>query len=140
MFGAGGIYNAPLYCFPIGAVLPIPFIFLRKRFKVFEYIHLPVILTGGLIWAPGSMTNIWPAVPVAYIFNVFIRKRYLAWWSKYNYITTTAFSAAIAISGVVIFFAVQWNNINVDWIGNDPFLGCDGDSEGCPLFSRLWHV
>ncbi|KAJ7187516.1 hypothetical protein GGX14DRAFT_611339 [Mycena pura] len=47
-------------------------------------------------------------------------------------ITTTAFSAVIAISEIVIFFAVQWSNINIDWTGNDlPFLGCDG--EGCPL-------
>ncbi|KAF7303999.1 OPT-domain-containing protein [Mycena indigotica] len=133
MFGAGGIYNGLIYCFLIGAVLPIPFYFLRRRFRVFEYFHLPVLLTGGLIWAPGSMANMWPAVPVAYFFNVFIRKRYLAWWSKYNYITTTAFSAAIAISAIVIFFALEWPGVTIDWIGNNrPFEGCDND--GCPLF------
>ncbi|KAJ7478906.1 OPT-domain-containing protein [Mycena latifolia] len=132
MFGAGGIYNGLLYCFLIGAVLPIPFYFLRKRVKAFEYFHLPVVLTGGLIWAPGTMANMWPAVPVGYVFNVLIKKRYLAWWSKYNYITTTAFSAAIALCAVVIFFAVQWPGVEIDWIGNTrPFLGCDGD--GCPL-------
>ncbi|KAJ7083916.1 OPT-domain-containing protein [Mycena crocata] len=132
MFGAGGIYNGLLYCFLIGAILPVPVYFLRKRFKVLEYFHLPVLLTGGLIWAPGSMANVWPAVPVAYVFNVFIKKRYLAWWSKYNYITTTAFSAAIAISAVVIFFAVQWPGVEIDWIGNTrPFVGCDADA--CPL-------
>ncbi|CAK5279804.1 unnamed protein product [Mycena citricolor] len=130
MFGAGGIYNSLLYCFLIGALLPIPFYFLRKRFRIFEHVHLPVIIAGGLIWAPGNLGNIWPAVPVAWFFNVYIKKRYLAWWSKYSYIMTTAFSAAIAISAIVIFFAVQWSNINIDWIGNNrPFLGCDG--AGC---------
>ncbi|KAJ7465786.1 OPT-domain-containing protein [Mycena galericulata] len=129
MFGAGGIYNSLLYCFFIGAVLPIPFYLLRKRVKVLEYFHLPVLITGGLIWAPGTMTNIWPAVPVAYVFNVFIKKRYLAWWSKYNYITTTAFSAAIAISAVVIFFALEWPNVLINWSGNlRPFSGCDGNA------------
>ncbi|KAJ7741785.1 OPT-domain-containing protein [Mycena maculata] len=129
MFGAGGIYNGLLYCFLIGAVLPIPFYFLRKKFKIFDYFHLPVLLTGGLIWAPGTMTNMWPAVPVAYFFNVFVKKRYLAWWSKYNYITTTAFSAAIAISAVVIFFALEWPNIQINWSGNTrPFSGCDGNA------------
>ncbi|KAJ6602095.1 OPT-domain-containing protein [Mycena vulgaris] len=132
MFGAGGIYNGLLYCFLIGAILPVPFYFLRKRVKAFEYFHLPVLLTGGLIWAPGSMANMWPAVPVAYVFNVIIKRRYLAWWSKYNYITTTAFSAAIALSAIVIFFAVQWPGVEIDWSGNTrPFLGCDGDA--CPL-------
>ncbi|KAJ6509641.1 OPT-domain-containing protein [Mycena vulgaris] len=111
-------------------VLPIPFFFLRKRFKVFEYIHLPVLLTGGLIWAPYNLANIWPAIPVAYLFNVYIKKRYIAWWCKYNYITTTAFSSAIAISGVVIFFAVQWFKVQIVWSGNTrPFQGCDG--AGC---------
>ncbi|KAF7365747.1 OPT-domain-containing protein [Mycena venus] len=132
MFGAGGIYNSLLYCFLIGALLPIPVYLLRKRFKALEYLHFPVLITGGLIWAPGTMANVWPAVPVGYFFNVFVKKRYLAWWSKYNYITTTAFSAAIAISAVVIFFALQWPNVEINWSGNTrPFAGCDGD--GCPL-------
>ncbi|KAJ7897829.1 OPT-domain-containing protein [Mycena leptocephala] len=130
MFGAGGIYNGLLYCFLIGAVIPIPFYVLRKRFKAFEYVHLPVILAGGLSWAPYNLANVWPAVPVAWVFNVYIKKRYIAWWSKYNYITTTAFSAAIAISAVVIFFAVEWPNVTIDWVGNTrPFDGCDG--AGC---------
>ncbi|CAK5282652.1 unnamed protein product [Mycena citricolor] len=130
MFGQGGIYNSLLYCFLIGAALPIPFYFLRKRFRSLEHVHLPVIIYGGLIWAPGSIANIWPAVPVAWLFNVFIKKRYLAWWGKYNYITTTAFSAAIAISAIVIFFAVQWPNVVIDWSGNNrPFEGCDAN--GC---------
>ncbi|KAJ7681289.1 OPT-domain-containing protein [Mycena rosella] len=132
MFGAGGIYNGLLYCFLIGAILPVPFYLLRKRVKALEYFHLPVFLTGGLVWAPGTMGNVWPAVPIGYVFNVLIKRRYLAWWSKYNYITTTAFSAAIALSAIVIFFAVQWPGVEIDWIGNTrPFAGCDGN--GCPF-------
>ncbi|KAJ7203968.1 OPT-domain-containing protein [Mycena rebaudengoi] len=140
MFGAGGIYNSLLYCFLIGAIIPIPVFMLRKRFKVLEYFHLPVFITGGLIWAPYNMANMWPAVPVAYVFNVIIKRRYVAWWSKYNYITTTAFSSAIAICAVVIFFAVQWPGVTIDWIGNNrPFLGCD--AEGCtrlPIPDQGW--
>ncbi|KAJ7624592.1 OPT-domain-containing protein [Roridomyces roridus] len=129
MFGAGGIYNDLLYCFLIGALLPIPFWYLRKRVKLFEHVHIPVLIVGGLIWAPGSLANIWPAVPVAYFFNVFVKKRYLPWWSKYNYITTTAFSAAIAISAVVIFFSLEWPGVVINWSGNTrPFDGCDGNA------------
>jgi OPT family oligopeptide transporter len=50
MFGAGAMYNGLLYCFLIGAVLPIPFYLLRRRFPTLEYFHIPVMLTGGLIW------------------------------------------------------------------------------------------
>ncbi|KAJ7182199.1 oligopeptide transporter 4 [Mycena crocata] len=131
MFGAGGIYNSLLYCFLIGAVLPVPFYVLRKRFKTFEYVHVPVVLAGTLTWAPYNLSNVWPAVPIAYVFNVYVKKRYIAWWSKYNYVTTTAFSAAVAISAVVIFFALEWPQVEINWSGNTrPFDGCDG--EGCP--------
>ncbi|KAJ6623242.1 OPT oligopeptide transporter protein-domain-containing protein [Mycena sp. CBHHK59/15] len=132
MFGVSGIYNGLLYCFFIGAVLPIPVYLLRKWIKALEYLHLPVLLTGGYgqgTWKHGERVA---GVPVGYFFNVFIKKRYLAWWSKYNYITTTAFSAAIAISAVVIFFALQWPGVEINWSGNiHPFSGCDGT--GCPL-------
>ncbi|KAJ7117190.1 OPT oligopeptide transporter protein-domain-containing protein, partial [Mycena epipterygia] len=83
IFGAAG-YNGLLWCFLIGAILPIPFYFLRRKVKVLEYFHLPVFLMGGLIWAPYSMANVWPAVPIGYLFNVFIKKRYIPWWNKYN--------------------------------------------------------
>ncbi|KAJ6505760.1 OPT-domain-containing protein [Mycena vitilis] len=130
MFGAGGMYNGLLWCFLIGAVLPVPLYFLRKKVKIFEYVHLPVLLSGGMLWAPYSMANIWPAVPIGYLFNVFIKRRYIAWWSRYNYLTTTAFSAAIAISGIVIFFAMEWPGLEINWSGNTrPSAGCD--AAGC---------
>jgi hypothetical protein len=84
MFGPGAIYNGLLWCFPLGAVLPIPFYFLRKKFKIFAYFHVPVFLFGGTTWNGLNMANVWPAVPVAYVFNYYIRRRYLGWWSKYN--------------------------------------------------------
>jgi OPT family oligopeptide transporter len=84
MFGPGAIYNGLLWCFPLGALFPVPFYFLRKKFGVFTYFHVPLFLYGAFIWAPYNMANIWPAVPVAYVFNYYIRRRYLGWWSKYN--------------------------------------------------------
>lgn len=50
----------------------------------------------------------------------------MPWWSKYNYVTTTAFSSAIAISAIVIFFALQFKGYEVDWTGNTkPYEGVD---------------
>jgi OPT family oligopeptide transporter len=84
MIGPGGIYNGLLWCFPLGAVLPIPFYFLRKKFKVFAYFHVPVFLVGGFAWAQYNVANAWAGVPVAYVFNYYIKRRYLGWWTKYN--------------------------------------------------------
>jgi hypothetical protein len=84
MLGPGAIYNGLLWCFPLGAVLPIPFYFLRKKSKIFAYLHIPVFLSGGLVWSQSNMTSVWPGVPIAYAFNYYIRRRYFGWWSKYN--------------------------------------------------------
>ena len=49
-------------------------------------------------------------------------------------ITTSAFSCAIAIAALVIFFGLQQQGIEIKWSGNTrPFEGCDGT--GCVLYS-----
>jgi hypothetical protein len=98
---------------------------LSKRYKF--------LLQGGLYYAPGGLNNLWPSVPLGWLFNVYIKRRYLAWWSKYNYITTTAFTSAIAICAIVIFFALQYNGVEVDWIGNSKPFGDNCDNNACPL-------
>lgn len=45
---------------------------------------------------------------------------------KYNYIASAAFSCAIAISGIVIFFALQVWEVELKWWGNEvSSQGCD---------------
>ena len=56
---------------------------------------------------------------------VYLRKRYLAFWSKYNYVLSAAFSSAIAIAGVIIFFAVSYNGYEINWWGNNADTGCE---------------
>ncbi|KIM32160.1 hypothetical protein M408DRAFT_63307, partial [Serendipita vermifera MAFF 305830] len=102
-------YNVLLYCFLIGAVLPIPFYFLTRRFpknKLIRGIHIPVLLYGSIAWTPYNLSHSWPAVPVAWFFQVYVRNRYLPWWQKYNYILSTAFDCGITIAAIVIFFAL----------------------------------
>lgn len=56
---------------------------------------------------------------------VYTRKRYLSLCSKYNYVLSAAFSSAIAIPGVVIFFDVNYTNQEINWWGNDSESGCE---------------
>lgn len=52
---------------------------------------------------------------------------------QYNFVTSAAFSCAVAISGIVIFFALQISDIELNWWGNSVVgEGCDG-SGGCVL-------
>ncbi|KAJ7124267.1 OPT oligopeptide transporter protein-domain-containing protein [Mycena epipterygia] len=54
-----------------------------RKVKVLEDFHLPVFLMGGLIWAPYSMANVWPAVPIGYLFKCLSRNDYPV-GNKYN--------------------------------------------------------
>ena len=84
MYGSGAIYNSLLWCFLIGALMPIPFYYLRKKSKLLQYFHAPVFFYGGLIWAPYNLSHAWAGVPLAFMFNYYIKRNFLAWWSKYN--------------------------------------------------------
>lgn len=78
-----------------------------------------------------NIAYIWPAVLPAYISMRYLRTRYLALWAKYNYILSAAFSTAIALAAIIIFFAVEYNGYGIDWWGNNANSGCE--SERCTL-------
>jgi OPT family small oligopeptide transporter len=84
MYGPGAIYNSLLWCFLIGAIMPIPFYYLRNKSKLFKYFHTPVFFHGSLLWAPYNLSHAWAGVPLAFLFNYYIKRNFLAWWSKYN--------------------------------------------------------
>ena len=49
---------------------------------------------------------------------------------KYNFVTSAAFSCAIALSGIVMFFALQISDVELNWWGNSVVnKGCDGSGD-----------
>lgn len=70
----------------------------------------------------------WPAVLPGWLSMVYIRRRYLNFWAKYNYVLSAALSTAIAISAVIIFFAVEYHGYAIDWWGNSPDSGCESST------------
>lgn len=75
-----------------------------------------------------------PAVPVAWFSWIYIRGRYLDFWSKYNFVLSAALSAGIAISAIIMLFSVQWVGKEIVWWGNtQPNVGCEGTP--CTLMS-----
>ncbi|KEZ42704.1 hypothetical protein SAPIO_CDS5969 [Scedosporium apiospermum] len=130
IWGVGGQYAVTLVGFPIGVAVVAIFYLLSLKWPknaIIRNAHPVVMFNGALIWAPYTLAYVWPAVPVAAFSWLYLRKRFLGFWSKYNFVTSAAFSCAVAISGIVIFFALQISNIEVDWWGNSvPFEGCEG--------------
>ena len=65
-----------------------------------------------------NMSYLWPGVVVSYISQMYIKKRYIGFWAKYNYVLSAAFSSGVAIAAIVIFFALQMQHVSIDWWGN----------------------
>lgn len=116
----GGLYPVLKWCFLIGVLLVIPCAYF-KRFgpkKLTRYFQPTVIIGGFLYYAPYNLLYYTGGLYLSYIFMYYIKKRYLLWWEKYNYILTSALSAGVAFSALLIFFLVQYNGESLDWWGN----------------------
>lgn len=132
MFGPSHIYNALEWGFLVGALAPIPFYLLARKYPQswLRYVHVPLILNGIILLCPYNVSYTTPCVLVGFIFNYYIKRHYSPWWRKYAYVMTSSFSVGIAVSAIVIFFSVQYKGTNLSWWGNlISYAGCDG--HGC---------
>jgi hypothetical protein len=96
VFGPQGQYGALLLGFPLGIVTPIMFYYLLKRFPKNRYLrqfHPVAIWYGGLNWTPYSFSYAWPGVPIAWLSWIYVRNRYLAFWSKVSLSSRSSFLA-----------------------------------------------
>ncbi|KAK9349768.1 OPT oligopeptide transporter protein-domain-containing protein [Lipomyces doorenjongii] len=108
------------YAFLFGALFGVGFWYVRKRYtKYLRHVH-PVIILSGInrYGATYNLSYFTPGFYVGFIFNYYIRRRYLAWWSKYNYILTSGLTGGMAFSGILIFFSVQYKAKKLIWWGN----------------------
>jgi OPT family small oligopeptide transporter len=136
VFGKGGLYTALLVGFPLGFVIPIMFWYAQKKTKArwLRQVHPVAIFYGALSWSPYNMSYIWPAVPIAWYSWVYLKTRYLGFWSKYNFVLSASFSSAIGVAAIIIFFSVQWTQMEIDWWGNSVTAqGCEDDA--CTLLT-----
>ncbi|RKP10959.1 oligopeptide transporter OPT family [Thamnocephalis sphaerospora] len=131
MFGSEGYYSALNWWFLIGFLAPIPFWLLTRRFpnvKWLKYIHTPVLIGGTAIMPPAKagMYTTWIIIGFISQFIVYRYRREL--WSRFNYVLSAAMDSGVAIAGLIIFFAFQYWEFEVDWWGNQP---------DCPHFKEV---
>ncbi|KAK9311062.1 OPT oligopeptide transporter protein-domain-containing protein [Lipomyces starkeyi] len=82
---------------------------------------------GMQYFTPYSLAYWTAGLYVNFLFNYVLRRRFLGWWQKYAYVMSSALSAGVVFSAIIIFFAVQYNPKFVSWWGNNqPFSGIDG--------------
>lgn len=122
LWGVGGQYTVTLLGFPLGVVIVLTFWALGKKFpnnRILRQVHPVVLLFGGVYWVPYNISFMWAAVPPAALSWLYVRKRFLGWWSKYNFVLSAAFACGIAISALTQFFALAYNGYEISWWGND---------------------
>ncbi|KAM9898297.1 hypothetical protein OXX69_009937 [Metschnikowia pulcherrima] len=122
------LYPVLPYCFLIGFLLAIVCLVIRHYYKrQTQWFQPAVIIAGFFNYAPYNLSYFIPGMYVCFAFNHVIKKRYGAWWEKYNYILSSALDAGVAFGGVIIFFAVQYHEVDLTWWGNTvSYSGTDG--------------
>ncbi|KAK9489570.1 hypothetical protein V1508DRAFT_361737, partial [Lipomyces doorenjongii] len=70
----------------------------------------PVVILSGITryGATYNLSYFTPGMYFSFIFMFLIRRRYIMWWTKYNYILSSGLTAGMAFSGILIFFAFQY--------------------------------
>ncbi|KAK1763650.1 OPT-domain-containing protein [Phialemonium atrogriseum] len=90
-----------------------------------------LIIQGVQHWAPSNMSYKTPGMILSFIFMYWLPRHRLAWWEKYNYVLSAALTAGVAISALIMFFAIGYNPISLKWWGNTvSSAGVDGSSVG----------
>ncbi|KAH7881628.1 OPT oligopeptide transporter [Lentinula edodes] len=141
MFSQGiRVLLALLFFFLIGALAPIISWLIDKKYpnSFFKYVN-PVIFNGTQLLPPATGINYVPWAIVGFIFQYLIRRRNFPWWTKYNYVLSAALDSGLAISVIIIYFALQYprngtigKNTILSWWGNTvSFTGADG--RGVPV-------
>ncbi|KAK2614917.1 hypothetical protein N8I77_001706 [Diaporthe amygdali] len=122
LYSVGRIYSGLLHFFWIGLILPpiTYYIFKKTKSEFVRKINWPLIFVGTYNVPPATGVNFSSWYLVNLIFNKIIFSRFRAWWTKYNYVLAAALDTGLAISGIVIFFAITYGpNIQFpDWWGN----------------------
>lgn len=118
-YSAGQIYHNLTYFFLIGAVLPVIIWAIRKKYSKFPLINTPVFWSATGYIPPANCFNYFNYSLVGLIFGFFIKKRYFAWWSKYNYSLSAGLDIGLAWLMLMIFLCLNLTNAKFPtWWGN----------------------
>jgi OPT family oligopeptide transporter len=127
VFGEDSPYASMLWFFLIGALLPIPFYLLYKKFPngIWHLINVPILATGATQIPQSPANFIVSGFLVGFIFQYYVYRSKRPWWNRFNYVLSAALDSGTQISAILIFVTVgqtKWGNF-IFWPGNpDPSL------------------
>ncbi|KAK9350204.1 OPT oligopeptide transporter protein-domain-containing protein, partial [Lipomyces doorenjongii] len=121
------IYPMFKWGFLFGFVLAIVWWGVIKFVPRLRILNPNAFFFGMQYFTPYNLAYWTAGLYVNFLFNYVLRRRFLGWWQKYAYVISSALSAGVVFSAIIIFFAVQYYPKSVSWWGNNqPFSGIDG--------------
>ena len=116
----GGLYPILRYCFLIGFLAGLVCVAIKRLAprRYTKYFEPTVFLGAFTSWAPGNLSYSTGGVYLGYAMMHHVKRKYEAWWQKYSYLLGSGIQAGIAFSSIIIYFAVQYHEKDVNWWGN----------------------
>ena len=136
-FGPKSPYHSLFYGLIVGAVLPLITWYTTRKLKwsIMRVVSAPIVFVGMSLAPPASGINFTSAIVVGYIFQNWMRKHRLDWWSRYNFVLAGALISGTVLSSIVIYFLLQMPKngaLELQWWGNSVDLET-ADAQGVPL-------
>ncbi|EJT97947.1 OPT-domain-containing protein [Dacryopinax primogenitus] len=125
-----------------GTLAPLPFWLLARKYpdSFWKSVNIPVLLIAPTLLPPATGINYSSWFVVGFIFQYVIRRRFFQWWTKYNYILSSALDSGTIISTILIFFILQFpknGTLVLEWWGNTVSFETLDASETLP---RLYQI
>jgi len=128
IFGDLGEYAKVNFFFLGGAIAPFLVWLAHKAFprqRWITRIHMPVLLGATSMMPPATAVNFTSWIIVAFLSGYVAYRYRQQWWKRCNYILSGGLDAGTAFMTILLFLALNNNNILLNWWGTNP--------EGCPL-------
>jgi OPT family small oligopeptide transporter len=109
-----------------------------KPLSFILWINPVLIIQGVQHWAPSNMAYKFPGLYLSFTFMYYIKRRYMNWWEKYNYVLSASLGAGVAFAALLIYWATEYHPHPLNWWGNTvSSAGIDGQGVGrLPIPSR----
>ncbi|KAK9460481.1 OPT oligopeptide transporter protein-domain-containing protein [Lipomyces oligophaga] len=135
------LYPMLKWSFLIGCLIGAPVYYLRffaMKFIPFVKNWNPIMSLAGMsLWNSGyNMSYYTPGMEISFVFMYYIRRRYLAWWTKYNFVLAAGLSAGVALCAILVFVCLQVTNVSITWWGRTVSgAGVDGGTYSAVKFT-----
>ncbi|KAK9489670.1 OPT oligopeptide transporter protein-domain-containing protein [Lipomyces doorenjongii] len=76
--------------------------------------YIDVCIGAPVYYIPGyNLSYFTPGFEVSFIFMYYIRRHYLMWWTRYNFVLSAALSAGVALCAILVFVSLQVTNLEL---------------------------